>query len=391
MLPHTADTVIIGGGVIGASIAYYLSKKKVRAVLLEQGELVSGTSSACGGLIFLQSKKTGAHLALALESKKRFAGLNEELGAEIEYRNEGGLIIVEKEEELQSIDCHIAREKKLGLEVSFLDRQEARELEPCLSENFVAAVHCPLDGQVNPIYLSLAFLEAAKRSGVKVFPLTRVTDIGLGEGRVESVITCRGKIATPIIINAAGVNAPDVGKMVKTKIPIIPRRGQVVVTETGPQLLKRGLISAKYLEVKQAAGLGEAQEGGTSAEQTMSGNFLLGATREFVGFDKRTTWKAMKTIVYRATQLIPGLKDLHIIRTFAGLRPYTPDGLPILGKVTGIDGLIIAAGHEGDGICLAPITGELIADLVTEGRTDFELGDFALDRFEEKRDGRLED
>ncbi|MBW1920669.1 MAG: FAD-binding oxidoreductase, partial [Deltaproteobacteria bacterium] len=90
MLPHTADTVIIGGGVIGASIAYYLSKKKVRAVLLEQGELVSGTSSACGGLIFLQSKKTGAHLALALESKKRFAGLNEELGAEIEYRNEGG-------------------------------------------------------------------------------------------------------------------------------------------------------------------------------------------------------------------------------------------------------------------------------------------------------------
>ncbi|MBW1920468.1 MAG: FAD-binding oxidoreductase, partial [Deltaproteobacteria bacterium] len=230
-----------------------------------------------------------------------------------------------------------------------------------------------------------------KRSGVKVFPLTRVTDIGLGEGRVESVITCRGKIATPIIINAAGVNAPDVGKMVKTKIPIIPRRGQVVVTETGPQLLKRGLISAKYLEVKQAAGLGEAQEAGTSAEQTMSGNFLLGATREFVGFDKRTTWKAMKTIVYRATQLIPGLKDLHIIRTFAGLRPYTPDGLPILGKVTGIDGLIIAAGHEGDGICLAPITGELIADLVTEGRTDFELGDFALDRFEEKRDGRLED
>jgi sarcosine oxidase subunit beta len=122
---------------------------------------------------------------------------------------------------------------------------------------------------------------------------------------------------------------------------------------------------------------------GFSLEQADSGNILIGSTREFVGFDRRTTFEGIRTIASRIAPVIPALKRVPVIRTFGGLRPYTPDGLPILGKVVGLEGFIMAAGHEGDGIALSPITGELIADLIVTGRTQFPLVDFRLERFRE--------
>jgi sarcosine oxidase subunit beta len=120
---------------------------------------------------------------------------------------------------------------------------------------------------------------------------------------------------------------------------------------------------------------------GFSLEQADSGNILIGSTREFVGFDRRTTFDGVRTIASRIVPVIPALKHVPVIRTFGGLRPFTPDGLPILGKVAGLEGFIMAAGHEGDGIALSAITGELIADLIATGRTQFSLDAFRLERF----------
>jgi sarcosine oxidase subunit beta len=120
---------------------------------------------------------------------------------------------------------------------------------------------------------------------------------------------------------------------------------------------------------------------GFSLEQAESGNILIGSSREFVGFDRRTTFEGIRTIASRIVAVVPALKRLPVIRTFGGLRPWTPDGLPILGKVAGLDGFIMAAGHEGDGIALSAITGELIADLIATGRTQFPLDAFRLERF----------
>ena len=116
-------------------------------------------------------------------------------------------------------------------------------------------------------------------------------------------------------------------------------------------------------------------------DQTSSGNLLLGSTREFVGFDKRTTYEGITNILRNTSKIIPRLKNMHIIRSFAGLRPYTPDGLPILGKIQDIEGFIMAAGHEGDGMALSPITGELIAELIDTGKTRISLDHFRLERF----------
>ena len=381
MLPKKTDVVIIGGGVIGSSIAYHLSKRKIEVVLLEKGDLASGASSACDGLIFLQSKKPGVHLQLALESKKRFDHLGEELEFDIEYKNHGGMVVIENEQELQAMKLFVEKQQKIGLDVSLLDTDQARKMEPSLSEKILGSAFSPLDGQVNPILLTFAFISAAKKLGTEVLTHIEITGIELKSGRIRSIKTSKGEIETDIIINATGVYAATIGKLIDLDIPIKPRRGQILVTEAAPQILSRGLLSAGYIAAKFDPSLAESQGVGISMDQTSSGNLLLGSTREFVGFDKRTTYEGINNILRNTSRIIPQLKNMHIIRSFAGLRPYTPDGLPILGKVQGIEGFIMAAGHEGDGMALSPITGELIAELIDAGETSISLDHFRLERF----------
>lgn len=380
MLPRKAEVVIIGAGVIGASILYHLSKRKIKAILLEKGELASGSSGACDGLIFLQSKKPGMHLQLAIESRERFDHLKEELDFEIEYKDPGGMIVIENEQELKAMNSFAQEQRKIGLDVSLLDKDRAREVEPCLSDTIFGATFSPLDCKVNPILLTLAFISSAQRLGAKVFNHTEVTGIEVKSHKVISLQTTKGEIETNIVVNAAGPYAARIGQMVSLDIPIRPRRGQLLVTEAVPQMVTRGILSAKYIAAKFNPALAESDEVGISIDQTFSGNLLLGSTREFVGFDVSTTYQGIKNIATHTMRIIPQLKYIHIIRAFAGLRPYTPDGLPILGKVEDIEGFIMAAGHEGDGIALSPVTGVLIAELIDNGTTHIPLDDFRLER-----------
>jgi glycine/D-amino acid oxidase-like deaminating enzyme len=267
------------------------------------------------------------------------------------------------------------------LEVFLLDGRQTRELEPSLSREITASTFCPLDGQVHPIYLTLSFLRAAKRQGSRHFAHTPVTGIRRRGDLIDAVRTPRGLIETRTVVNAAGVYAPEIGKMVDLDIPIIPRRGQLLVTEPLPPFLTRCLVSAKYIAAKYDSNLTCRESMGISIEQTGNGNLLLGSTREFVGFDKRTTPDAVRRIVSETTRMLPRLKDAHLIRAFAGLRPYTKDGLPILGKADSLKGFFMACGHEGDGIALSPITGLLIAELIADGHASISLDPFALERF----------
>ena len=381
LLPSKADVVVIGGGVIGSSVAYHLSKRKVSVVLLEKNGLVSGTSGACGGLVYLQSKRPGTHLKLAMESRKQFDSLQHELGQDIDFRSHGGMIVGETPEELEAMRLFVQDQKASGLEVTLLDGKQARELEPSLSEGVLGCTYSSLDGQVNPIALALAFLRKAKEKGAKIFSHTGVKGFGLESDRIVSVKTDAGTIETKRVVNAAGVHAPEIGRMVGVEIPIKPRRGQIVVTEACAPLLRRGLLSTKYIAAKYNPALAETEELGISVEQTKNGGFLLGSTREFVGFDRRTTWSALKRIAVQTSRILPALQGLRVIRTYAGLRPSTPDGLPVLGPVPHVDGLFMAAGHEGDGIALSPITGQILAAWIVEGSPGMDVSAFKLERF----------
>ena len=381
MFPQTADVVVIGAGVIGSSIAYQLSKRKIKVVLLEKEELLAGSSGACGGMIFLQSKSPGDHLKLALESARRFCHLEEELETDIDYKNNGGMIIVENKAELETLKQIIEKQKETGLAVCLLDQKQAVELEPCLKTDILGSTFSPLDAQVNTIALTFAFVNAAKRLGTRLYTDTKAIGIGQKFQRVNSVKTSRGEIETETVVNAAGVHAPQIGELLDLKIPIKPRRGQLLVTEAVVPIISRCLLSAQYICAKFDPDLEKTGGGGVSIEQTSNGNLLIGSTREFVGFDRNTTYEGMKYITRHIARIIPKIKDIQIIRAFAGLRPYTPDGLPVLGHTHAVDGFIMAAGHEGDGITLSPITGEIIADLIVDNKTDFCLNGFKLERF----------
>ncbi|MDF2501763.1 MAG: Dimethylglycine dehydrogenase [Anaerosporomusa subterranea] len=352
------EVVIIGAGVIGSAIAYYLVKHGIRPLLLDQGDVCSGSSGACDKAISMQSKNPGLHLSMAMESAAMFPGLGEELDDDIDY-----------------------------LPVDLLSIEEARQRQPALSPSLLASTYSPADAEVSPLKLTFGFARAARKLGAIIHTGAKVTDIESSGGRVSGVVTSKGAFRADIIINAAGAYAPFIGRLVSLEIPIKPRRGQIIVTEAMPPTIFGTLWSARYIVAKhtpdlirqedpQAAELGV----GLSLGQTQEGTLLIGGTRELVGYDSSTTPEALSTILRHAVNIVPGLKNIHIIRVFSGLRPYTPDGMPILGP-TELAGFLMAAGHEGDGIALAPLTGKMMANYVAGGIESLAIQKLHLERF----------
>ncbi|NLZ52624.1 MAG: FAD-binding oxidoreductase, partial [Thermoanaerobacteraceae bacterium] len=389
---QTSDVVIIGGGVIGCSIAYQLAKRGIPTHVIEKDDIAMGTSGACDKAVLLQSKNPGIHLELALKSVKMFPELQKSLDTDIEFLNHGGMIAIQNEKQWQVMEEFVERQKKVGLDVKLLDKKEARALQPALADDIVGSTYSPMDAEANPIYLSLGLYRGAKKLGAKFSLKTAVKNIKLEKGRIKSAETDNGEILCKYVVNATGVYAPTIGAMVGLKIPIVPRRGQIIVTEPVAQLVHGDLNCARYITAKfkpELLGTGEmARLGiGLSLGQTANGNLLIGGTREFVGFNKNTTHRALKAVLKHAVSIVPALKNIHIIRSFSGLRPFTPDGLPILGEVPEVPGFIMAAGHEGDGIALSAITGRIISDVIADGKASDDLNidmtKLSLGRFKE--------
>jgi sarcosine oxidase subunit beta len=357
-------------------------------VLVERDDLASGSSGACDIDIILQSKNPGIHLKLAMASAELYKNLSQELDFDIEYENTGGMILIEDEEQLKVMNEFVKKQKAIGLQVELLDLKEALKLQGGLAPHLVGATYSPQDAHVNPIRLCYGFARAAAKFGAEIYLDTAVVDIKVEKGRVKSVVTNQGEIETGTVINAAGVFAPMVCNLVGISVPIKPRRGQIIVTEPVPKLVMGDVLCAKYIVAKYNPKLLEGSDDpetrlgvGLSLSQTRNGNILIGGCREFVGYNRSTTHEALTTILKHATRLVPALKEIHAIRSFAGLRPYTPDGLPLLGPVEGIEGFIMAAGHEGDGIALSPITGKIISDIILDGKTFIDMAPLSLGRF----------
>jgi sarcosine oxidase subunit beta len=369
------DITVIGGGVIGCFIAYYLSKAGKDVVLLERGDIGAGASGANDACIMAQSKKPGPKLALAIESSYALWGtLAEELHYDIEYVRKGSMLVIEREDEVDFIREFSQAQKEFGLDVVFLNTKETRELQPAISPHILAATYCPLDGEVNPFYLLVALVNGARRSGGRVYTHTPVKGFELDGDRITHVLTAKGMVKTSVVVCAAGAYAPDIGNMLGIEIPIRPRRGQVLITEAIPPLIGPYMMSAKGVAAKfSAVSLsGKAQKPeqfslGMIISQTVNGNMVLASTYEFAGYDTTTTIRGLTSIAKYTSTVIPALKDLKVIRSFSGLRPFTEDGVPIVGPTGKIPNFIIAAGHEGDGVAVAPATGREVSEKLVRG------------------------
>ena len=366
-----SDIAIIGGGVIGCSVAYYLAKQGASVTIIERAAVGSGASSVNSGVISMATKKPGLSLDLAMASQRLYPGLAAELGMDVEYLVLGSLVVAESETEAGFIE-ELAKEQHVsGVAVEIVSAQRCRELNHFLEGRILSGMYCPTDAQSDPFKVTQAYARAAENLGARILSSTDVEAIEIVNGRASRVVTSRGTVDADWIINAAGAYAPMIGEMLGIKHDVKPRRGQCVILEASEEVPAVRVSSAGQLLAKHGgAPAGDAMQvplGYTS--RPVSGTVMLGSTNEFVGYDTRTTREGVTGICRSAVNLMPQLGRLNAIRAWAGLRPYSSKG-PLLGD-GGVPGYALATGHGGDGVALAPISGRYMAEYIaSEGRAN---------------------
>lgn len=375
------DVCIIGGGLVGTSIAYYLSRTKKKVVLLERKSIGSGTARATFGLLVIQLFKyfgvVDSYLRICRESLEMYMNLQEELKADFQYRQTGGLVVIKDKEDYKA-KADLARTlQSKNVDVRILDRKQTMELAPALKpDDILGASFSPIEAELNPLLLADAFTRNAVKNGVEVFCDNPVTSIEMQGNRVHTVITPKERFHADYVVNAGGKWAGEVGKLVGVDIPMLLQRGQVLVTGVMEPLLD---IAVQHIPPAETDELGRHLVRSTEIRQMMSGNLIMGGTREDHQTELAVTLEGITSIAKRAVDLVPAVRRARIIRAYSGVRNIPRDGLPVLGFVDEIEGWVNAVMHVG--VTLAPISGKLIADLIDQGRPSLEIEDFAWSRF----------
>ena len=365
------DVCVIGGGIMGLMTAYYLCKRGRSVVILEKSEIGSGASGACDDMILLQSKKPGIALTLAMESLEMFPGLCEELGGDLGFETRGGMILIEDEKQLRVMESFVGEQRKYGLKVDILDRAAMRKKQPHVADYMLASTYSATDSQVDPLRLMRALLRSATKKGMEIFrgapvvSIERLGDHWAVAARDDLMVEC------DFVVVAAGAWSRQVGELIGVNIPIIPLKGQLAITEQIAPIGETNVWSAMYIAAKlDPTIMPERSEYDKkiglsfSFTQTSTGNYLIGSTREHAGYDKSTAFEAIQKIMNQVRGFFPVMDSVNVIRTIAGFRPASEDGSPIVGPIDQRPGIFVAAGHEGDGVALAPVTGKAVADMV---------------------------
>ncbi len=364
MSADRTNVVIVGGGVIGCFIAYFLAKAGARVTLLERGPLCSEASSANAGSLTLSTRE-GALFQLGQESLRLIGEAQQELGADFDFDNAGSVVLLRTDDEVRSKQAFVQKQRDRGVDVQLLDRQATLELEPAASPEILGAVYSPLDRSISPYSLTMALGAGAQRLGVDVRTGVEVTGLRAEGGRVRAAVTRDGEVAGDFVVIAAGAWSPILARTIGLELPVEPSRGQIVVTEPLPRLTTATIKDTGHIYVRR----------------TGRGNYVIGSMTEKVGFDKRVTLEKLREYVSAGCELVPALKHARMMRAWAGLRPLSADGQPILGPVDGYDGLVLATGHSRTGVFLSGVTGKAVANLITTGQAGFPIDPFKFSRF----------
>jgi D-hydroxyproline dehydrogenase subunit beta len=370
--------VVVGAGVIGAACAEALSVAGVTVTVLDRGTPAGGTTAAGEGNILVSDKGPGPELALARASRARLphllAELADELGPElsdVEWQPKGGLVVAtEQGEPLREF---AQRQRADGVTAEEITPEQAAELEPYLTRELSAAMYYPEDGQVQPVLLATTLLSAVRQRGGRL--LSGVTATGVTKHALQ---TSSGSIACDHVVNACGPWAGEFAAAAGAPIPVLPRRGMILVTTPVHDLVRHKVYDADYVG---AVGSGDADlQTSTVVESTPGGTVLIGSSRQRVGFDETIRIRVLRELARKAIRLFPLLHNVNVMRVYGGFRPYTPDHLPVIGADPRVSGLWHATGHEGAGIGLAVATGQLLAELITGREPHVDPTPFRVDR-----------
>ncbi len=369
-LKKVADIVIIGGGVIGLSVAYYLTLKRPgKIVLLEKGQLGEGSTSRCVGGIRTQFS-TEINILFSLESLKTFETFKEEFGVDPEFRRIGYLFLATTEMDVSIFQRNIILQRKFGIPVVWLSPDEIRREYPFLKmDDVLGGTYCALDGYAGPNEVLSGFAQGAKRGGVEINEGTEVKEVMVEKGRVAGVKTGEGEIFAPIVVNASGPYASLIGKMAGVDIPVKPLRRQVFVT-------------APFSLSPRTIPLTIDFQRGWYFRQEVDGLLLSGPLDQEPSFNTATDYEAMLEASENAIYRVPALEKARIARGWAGLYEISPDHHAILGEVPGLKGFILANGFSGHGFQHSPAVGKVISEWIVHGKaTTIDISSLSIERF----------
>lgn len=350
--PCRPDAIIVGAGIVGAACAYYLSLEGIPSLVLDSGFAGSGTTSAgMGHLAMLDDSE--AEFELCRASSALWADLSPALPADCEQTTEGCLWVAETDAEMELIRPKVDYYNQREVSVEALDPTGLAEAEPELRRGLPGALLLHEDRILYQLGATRWLLSEAHRHGGELREHTAVHSIG-----PRSVTIVDGVLGADIVVNAAGVHAPRL----TPELAIEPRKGHLVITDRYPKFCHRQVMEIGYLASAHTL---TPESVAFNVQPRATGQLLIGSSRELVGWDSSINREVLGKMLRRAFELMPRLEDLSCLRTWTGFRPATPDKLPYIGRWPAVDGLWIAAGHEGLGIMTATGTGRLLADLIS--------------------------
>jgi sarcosine oxidase subunit beta len=370
-LPRTASVVVVGGGVVGCSIAYHLARRGQRdVVVLEREAVGAGTTSKAAGGIRSQFP-TETEIRFSLEAIGVFERFQEEFGVDIGYRKIGYLFLISDPDDLAGYRERMALQRGLGVDVREISPADAKAIVPALHvDDLIAAVWGPTDGMAGPAEVTNGFARRARELGVRIVEGVDVGAITVERGHARGVTTSAGAVAAPVVINAAGPAAALVGRLAGVTIPVLPRRRHIFFTEPFPEI--PGPVP---LTTDRASGFYFRKE----MEQLL----LSPGDVEDIGedFTVPVDRARIDETVEKALHRIPIVEKARIAGGWAGLRPLTPDDHAIIGWAPGVEGFFLAVGFGGHGFQHSPATGRYVAEWLLDGRPSLDLSLFDPGRF----------
>ncbi|MFY9608640.1 MAG: FAD-binding oxidoreductase [Blastocatellia bacterium] len=387
-MKDTADVVIIGGGCMGASAAYHLTRLGVSDVAIIERESMLGMGSTgrnAGGVRHQFSSE--ANVLLSIESIRCFENFTEQVGYPIDFHQDGYLFLLSSELDLEAFRRNVEMQRRLGVEVDVISPEEARLLAPGLEvDGVLSATFCARDGIADPNGVTMGFAKAAQAAGARIYRDTEVVGIEVDAGRVAAVRTSTGRISTRRVVNAAGPHARNIGKMTGLDVPVLPYRRHIFITEP----IAHTAISAAVFDSSGAAAQAPASRIMVIDFETSfyfhreGAGILFGMSDpdEPSSFNTSVNWEFLEKVNSVAVRRLPVLADAGIAHAWAGLYEMTPDAMPIIGPAAQVEGFYLITGFSGHGFQHSPAAGRMLAETIVSGTPrDSGTAPFSFDRF----------